>query len=339
MEHINPYTILENLLGHFKNHPTMIVQITTRSQFNIQNNYTIKMENGTLLFESRTNQGEVGNIVEFVTDLSNNGEVINKIYLIMVDPYFHSPYQFTIYLNFISYYGCDETIIKRKMELFQEYTNRMKIIRILKDFIQNGLFLLKLKADRIAFESENQERSEQKASIQQKLNDALVQQLFKRKSLFGSNDEYLIDYNDSYNFTCDGENEFVIWLNRMVDVTMPKVIKNLKSDLVDVFSKIPNNKEVLPQFINLMKSLLDMDAYKSFFDSVIKPVETLLNTSMSKTKKTKEQLIEETTSLREATKKLSFGNKRSLLRRKNKVLSFKRSSALKVVNSEIKYLL
>ena len=221
-------------------------------------------------------------------------------------------------------------MVKQKIKLFNEYTNRITDIQTLDFFINTGLTLLKQKSDNIAFEYFNKELGEETAKKQQKFNDLLLRKITSRKSQFGA-ESYEIDYDDRHNFTCAGENEFVLRLQRIVEITMPRLINDLNSQVIEVYSKIPNNKEVVPQFVNLMNTVLENKYYTSFIDRVINPMTHLLEKSTHKHKTKQRGLIGDISSLSGGSNVLSFGKK------SKKALSTV-NNEIKIVNAEIKYL-
>ena len=322
MENVDPRKILEKLVNYFQYNIQIIVH--TRSPWG-PTSFILKTHQGNLQVTNNGDTTNISNIGVLIGYLDQREEHITEIALVMIVFDLDYAETFKIYSDRLSYYGCDEQLVKRKFELFYEYTIHLGRIKMLNFFISEGLRFLKLKADRVALESENQERSEQKAKEQQKFNDSLVRKL---TNAFGAQGD-IIDYDHVYDFTCEGENQFNIRLTRIVDITLPQKIKELNNQIIDIYSKIPNNKEVLPQFIRLIKRCLDDQLYDTFIQNVIDPLNYRLNESMNTQVVLKKDLIEETNSLREASEKMpsSFGkrSKLSLLR-------------LKIVNAEIKYL-
>jgi hypothetical protein len=320
MENVNPEDILRKLEKYLEDPPTCFIYISTQSRFGPQN-YIVYKNNGVLFVDNTEFDGDIN---DFVVYLSTTNQVIWGISFIFHNNGFKYP--FKMYSEGISYYGCDEKMVTVKFALFKEYAKLIGCVDTLKDFIAQGLKLVKQKAENSSMEQYNKESAYQKEKEQLLFNDTLLRKITRNAS-FGA-ESYDIDYTDTHDFTCDGENEFNIRLRRFVEITLPQRIKTLNGEIIEIYSKIPNNKEVLPQFVKLMNTALENKMYTTFTEQIIGPMEHLLGMSSVKHKKKQRELITETASLRGGLRSLSFG-KRNKLQKVNGEITFLKNIKIK----------
>jgi len=319
MENVNPEEILRKLEAYIDDPPTCYLTLLAIGPFG-RRNYTINKNNGFLFIDQE--QYFDGDINHFIQKLSTGRHVISEISLIYILPELQSRFEFKMYADRVSYYGCDEKKVRIKLELFKRYAYLIECVNTLIRFSKKGLQLLKQKAENTSMEHYNKESAYQKEKEQQLFNDRVLRTLSRQNVSFGA-ERYDIDYSDTYSFTCDGEHEFNIRLTRIIELTLPQRINMLNGEIIEIYSKIPNNKEVVPQFVSMIQLILDKKMYTLFVERVITPLEHLLETSATKYKKKQRELIGDTHTLRGGIISLSFG----------------RNDPLKTVNSEIAFLL